>query len=115
DGAPDGGRDRIGVADVQRQAGSVERCFEEPGAQHGGDVAGAGDEVDGQPGDRVPQRLPRLSRHRPGPAAGTVWRVRVACAVTVATAGTIRRAHVACTVTVAAAGAVWRARAGARV
>ena len=46
------------------------RC-EEGGAQPGGDAGRAGDEVDGEPGDGVPQRLHRIrGEPLPGPAAG---------------------------------------------
>ena len=71
DGAADAGRDGVGVADVQRQRRRVVRGCEEGGAQPGGDAGGAGDEVDGEPGDGVPQRLHRIrGEPLPGPAAG---------------------------------------------
>src|SRR5580693_4021601 len=71
DGAADAGRDGVGVADVQRQRRRVVGGCEEGGAQPAGDAGRAGDEVDGQPGDRVPQRLHRVGGEPvPGPAAG---------------------------------------------
>src|ERR1700733_2067700 len=60
DGAADAGRDGVGVADVQRQRRGVVRGCEEGGAQPAGDAGRAGDEVDGEPGDGVAQRLHRV-------------------------------------------------------
>src|SRR5215831_4551286 len=56
DGAADVRRDAVGVADVQREAGGVPGGFQQPGAQDRGQPGGAGDQVDGEPGDGVPQR-----------------------------------------------------------
>src|SRR5579863_5955314 len=71
DGAADAGRDGVGVADVQRQRRRVVQGREQGGAQPAGDAGGAGDEVDGEPGDGVPQRLHRVGGEPvPGAAAG---------------------------------------------
>src|SRR5580700_8679648 len=71
DGAADAGRDGVGVADVQRQRRGVVGRREQGGAQPAGDAGRAGDEVDGQPGDRVAQRLHRVGGEPlPGAAAG---------------------------------------------
>src|SRR5580704_10334769 len=71
DGAADAGRDGVGVADVQRQRRRVVGWGQEGGAQPAGEAGRAGDEVDGQPGDGVPQRLGRVGGEPlPGPAAG---------------------------------------------
>src|SRR5487761_1170865 len=72
DGAADVGGDVLGVADVQRQAGGVVRGLQQAGAQLGGQAVGAGQEVDGQPGDGVAQRGPGLRGQRPGLGAGGV-------------------------------------------
>src|SRR5580693_1640056 len=60
DGAADAGRDGVGVADVQRQRRRAVRGGEQGGAQPAGEAGRAGDEVDGEPGDRVAQRLHRV-------------------------------------------------------
>src|ERR1700733_9032026 len=71
DGAADAGRDGVGVADVQRQRRSVVGRGEQGGAQPAGDAGRAGDEVDGEPGDGVAQRLHRVGGEPlPGPATG---------------------------------------------
>src|SRR5580693_7245142 len=71
DGAADAGRDGVGVADVQRQRRGVVRGCEEGGAEPAGDAGRSGDEVDGEPGDGVAQRLHRVGGEPlPGPAAG---------------------------------------------
>src|SRR3984885_10210906 len=71
DGAADAGRDGVGVADVQRQRRGVVRGGEQGGAQPAGDAGRAGDEVDGEPGDGVAQRLHRVGGEPlPGAAAG---------------------------------------------
>jgi len=53
DRAADGGGDLGAVADVQRQAGSGQPGAELTGAQEAGQAAGAGDQVDGLPRDRL--------------------------------------------------------------
>src|SRR5580700_9278580 len=71
DGAADAGRDGVGVADVQRQRRGVVGGREQGGAQPAGEPGRAGDEVDGEPGDGVPQRLRGVGGEPlPGPAAG---------------------------------------------
>src|SRR5580693_1577730 len=71
DGAADAGRDGVGVADVQRQRRRAVRGCEEGGAEPAGEAGRAGDEVDGEPGDGVAQRLGRVGGEPvPGPAAG---------------------------------------------
>jgi hypothetical protein len=50
---PDPRRDRLGVADVQRQARPVEAGPELPATQERGQPAGAGEQVGGLPGDRL--------------------------------------------------------------
>src|SRR5580693_3105541 len=71
DRAADAGRDRIGIPDVQREGGGVKGRCEQGGAEPGSDAGRAGDEVDGEPGDGVPQRLHRVGGEPlPGPAAG---------------------------------------------
>src|SRR5580700_5929513 len=71
DGAADAGRDGIGVADVQRQRRRAVGGREQGGAQPAGQAGRAGDEVDGEPGDRVPQRLRGVrGEPLPGPAPG---------------------------------------------
>src|SRR5580700_1728009 len=71
DGAADAGRDGVGVADVQRQRRGVVRGGEQGGAQPAGEAGRAGDEVDGEPGDGVPQRLGGVGGEPlAGPAAG---------------------------------------------
>src|SRR5450756_282552 len=59
-GPPDRLRDVLRVPDVDRHALPVARGRQQAGAQHGGEGAGAGHEVDREPGHRVLQRLPRL-------------------------------------------------------
>src|SRR4029077_11275549 len=106
-GAADAGRDRIGIPDVQRQRRRVVRGREQGGAQPAGQAGRAGDEVDGEPGDGVPQRLrgvggeplpgaePGAGRG-PGPAAcgapgpGTVTAVPGAVTVGVVRAAGVR-------------------------
>ncbi len=68
DRAADVGGDVLGVADVQGEAGGVVGGGQQAGAQHGGEPARAGHEVDGEPGDGVPQCGVRL-RGQPGTAA----------------------------------------------
>jgi len=70
DGAADGVGDVVGVADVEGDALAVELGAEEGAAQRGGDAAGAGDEVDREPGQPVQQRFLRLGRQRPDPVVG---------------------------------------------
>src|ERR1700678_1675806 len=68
DGLADRVGDGVGVADVEDDAAGVERLVEEAAAQRRGDRAGAGHEVDGQPGEGVLHVLPLLGRQRPRPA-----------------------------------------------
>jgi hypothetical protein len=71
DGAADAGRDRVGIPDVQRDRRGAVRGCQEGGAEPGGEAGGAGDEVDGEPGDGVAQRLHRVgSKPLPGPTPG---------------------------------------------
>ena len=75
DGVPDRRGDVVGVAGVEGGALAVELGAEEGAAQRGGDAAGAGDEVDREPGERVEQGLLVLRRQRlrprgPGGVAG---------------------------------------------
>src|SRR5215475_5277145 len=84
--AADVGGDAVGVADVEGQAGGVARLVQQPGAQGGGQPGGAGDQVDGEAGHRVPQRPPRLGGHRPGPGAARAGAAVVAAVAAVAAA-----------------------------
>src|SRR4029077_7155966 len=104
DGAAAAGRDRIGILHVQRQRRGVVGGCEQGGAEPAGQAGRAGDEVDGEPGDGVPQRLrgvggepvpgaePGAGRG-PGPAAcgtpraGTPAAVVVRARVAIAAAG----------------------------
>src|SRR5580704_8925136 len=80
DGAADAGRDGVGVADVQRQRRRVKGGCEQGGAQPAGQAGRAGDEVDGQPGDGVAQRLHRIGGEPfPGPAPGAGRGAGTAC------------------------------------
>src|SRR5215831_11456969 len=82
--AADVGGDAVGVADVQRQAGGVPGGFQQAGAQDRGQPGGAGDQVDGEPGHRVPQRGVRLGGQRRGPLAPCAAGVPVAPGANVA-------------------------------
>ena len=74
DRVADPGRDGLGVADVQRQAGAAEAAAELPAAQEAGQAARAGQQVDGRADDRLLEGLPG----RAGAAAGrTCIRIRI--------------------------------------
>ena len=70
DGAADVDRDVAGEADVERDGAGVERLGQQSLAQGGGQAGRAGDQVDGQAGDRVPQRPPCLGGQGLGPGSG---------------------------------------------
>ena len=55
DGAADVAGDGVAVADVEGEAGGVLGFVEQALAEDRGDAGGAGDQVDGETGDRVAQ------------------------------------------------------------
>src|SRR5579871_972732 len=59
DRVADSGRDRLGVADIQRQARPRQPGTQLPGAQEARQAARAGQQVGGLADDRLPDRLPR--------------------------------------------------------
>ena len=89
DGAADVDRDVAGEADVEGDGAGVERLGEQSLAQGGGEAGRAGDQVDGEAGDRVPQCPPCLGGQGLGPGGSAG--VRGAAVRGAAVRGAVRR------------------------